>query len=157
MDRLLQKHVMTMFGVKKRTLQGWLRAGLIPNTIRTKGGHYRIRSPKGMTAAIYSRAVKIFTSDFKGSENEAIRRLGQEGIGYKTPHLVKRSEDSGVPQSWWEWQARIAENVRSYNALMRPIRRHCRPWGGAPFYRLDDLKKEPRMREREKRAWSKRA
>jgi len=157
MDRLLQKHVMTMFGVKKRTLQVWLRAGLIPNTTRTKGGHYRIRAPKGMTADIYSRAVKIFTSDLNGSEDEAIRRLGQEGIGYRTPHLVKRSADSGVPQSWWEWQTRIAKNVRSYNALMKPIRRYCRPWGGAPFYRLDDLKNEQLIREREKRAWSKRA
>lgn len=157
MDKLLKDHIMLMFGVKKRTLQDWLRAGLIPNTTRTKGGHYRIRAPKGMTADIYSRAVEIFTNDPSKGEQDGVKRLGQQGRTTNAWHMVKAAKDAGVPESWWDWQLRIAKNVKHYNAFMRPLRRHCRGKVSLPFYRLDDFKNVSLIRERERRAWSKRA
>jgi hypothetical protein len=120
-DRLLKEHLMLWFGVKQRTLQSWLRAGLVPGTIRTRGGHYRIRAPHGMTAEIYNHALSVFS-----------------GGGA----LLHKTSQAKFPPSWWSWQETVSQNVRIYNTAMRQVRRVCRGQGrgGIPFFSLEQLR-----------------
>ena len=123
MDKLLKQHLMDWFGVKQRTLQTWLRAGLVPGTTRTKKGcgHYRIRAPKGMKPELYHRALGVFTG---------------------TGDPLKKCAEAGLPLSFWLWQQRVAYNVGVYQRTMRDVRRACRVHGlGAPpVYTLGGLK-----------------
>lgn len=121
MDRLLKEHLMLWFGVGQRTLQTWLRAGLVPNTTRTKKGkgHYRIRAPKGMTPELYHRALAAFS----GGGNPA-----------------KKCAEAGLPVAFVLWQQQVSRNVRQYNAAMRQVRRVCRNMqSGIPFFTMDQL------------------
>ena len=122
-DKLLKEHLKAHFGVKQRTLQAWLRAGLIPGTTRTKGGHYRVRAPRGMTADRYHAALASFVGAGGSSSKE----------------LLRRAAAAAVPDSWWDWLAAVTANVKTYNTAMRQVRRVCRGQGGVPFFRLDDM------------------
>jgi predicted site-specific integrase-resolvase len=100
---------MTAHRVKKRTLQAWLKAGIIPGTIRTKGGrgHYRIRAPKGVTADLLRRAV-----------------VGFGGVaGLDRQSGLSEASASALPPSWWRWRATVKANVTDYNLVMRNVRR----------------------------------
>jgi len=138
-DRLLKQHLLLWFGVGQRTLQTWLRAGLIPNTTRTKKGkgHYRIRAPKGMTPELYQRALDVFS----GGGDPA-----------------KKCAEAGLPVTFWLWQQQVVRNVRQYNIAMRQVRRVCREvQSGVPFFTLNQMVgavRRSRLQERKRKATS---
>ncbi len=129
---------MLWFGVGQRTLQTWLRAGLIPNTTRTKkgNGHYRIRAPKGLRPDLYQRALDVFS----GGGDPA-----------------KKCAEAGLPVTFWLWQQQVVRNVRQYNIAMRQVRRVCRGQGGVPFFTLDQMvgaDRRYRLQKRKQKATS---
>jgi hypothetical protein len=119
----LKEHLMLWFGVGQRTLQTWLRAGLIPNTTRTKRGkgHYRIRAPKGVKPEHYQRALEVFS-------------------GGGDP--LEKCAAAGLPITFRIWQQQVTRNVTQYTAAMRQVRRVCRnTQAGVPFFTLKQMVK----------------
>jgi hypothetical protein len=140
----LQRYIMRTFGVKQRTLQKWMKAGVVPNVYRTKGGrgHYRIRMPKGMTADL------LPTWELARLAAEMTTKGEFPAFFYFTV-----GAHSGVPASFVQWYCQLQMNVRNYQQLMRPIWRHERSTGTkVQFYTLKQLKalaKEGARRMRE--------
>ncbi len=134
MDKLLKDYLMTAYGVKKRTLQTWLKAGLIPGTIRTKGGrgHYRIRAPRGVTPELYLQALVEFGGASGLTREQRLQQAGK----------------SSLPQAWWDWSCAVMVNVRDYNSVMRNVRRVFR--GGhmpeVTLAKIRQMLKRPRRR-----------
>lgn len=142
-DRELKKYITNKFGVKKRTLQRWMKAGVVPGVYRTKGGHYRIRKPKGMTPDKLNKFVAsriILNQNFDVGEMELLGVISIADSVKTGPEFVT-------------WVLTLERNVRDYTFLMRPIWQHERNGGTkVPFYTLDELKKAAtegarRMRE----------
>ncbi len=136
MNGVLKNHIRVTHGVAQRTLQDWLRAGVVPSVRRTKGGrgHYRIPAPPGMTVELYENAVRLFGQSARVGGAAAVRRLGLEGTQYNTPHLVAAS---GLPDTWWNWQKTVAKNAARYRLAARQLRRQFRGGtGGVPMFTL---------------------
>jgi len=140
-DKQLKQYVMRTFAVKQRTLQRWLKAGVVPGLYRTKGGHYRIRTPKGMTPD------KLPTFEAVRAATETPR----DSFPVYAYFMVAKMQ--GIPESFVHWFCRLWLNVRDYQHLMRPIWQHERNTGAkVPFHTLEDLKalaKEGARRMRE--------
>jgi hypothetical protein len=124
-DKVLKNHIRVTHGVSQRTLQDWLRAGVVPGVRRTKKGrgHYRVPSPPGMTLELYGNAVRLFGESARVTGAAAVRRFGLEGAHYNTPHLVAAS---GLPEAWWNWQKAVAKNAAKYRLARRQLRRWLR-------------------------------
>lgn len=122
MDKVLKNHIRVTHGVGQRTLQEWLRAGVVPGVRRTKRGrgHYRIPAPPGMAVELYENAVRLSGESARVTGDAAIRRLGAEGVTVNTPRLVAAS---GLPDSWWRWQRTVADNVKKYRHAVRQLQR----------------------------------
>ena len=133
---------MLTYGVGQRALQEWLRAGVVPGVIRTKKGkgHYRIRAPKGMTPDHYYHALTHFG-------------LGGLSAG-TTSQRVRQAFSSGLPETWWNWQVTLAQNVTDYRGAMRQVRRVCRGKTAVPFFTLSQMKAHDRAFNRRRRTTS---
>lgn len=131
-DRELKNYITKKFGVKKRTLQRWMKASVVPGVYRTKGGHYRIRKPKGMTPDKLNTFVAsriILNQNFDVGEMEWL------GVAALADNVKAGPE-------FVTWVLKLERNVRDYALLMRPIWQHERNGGTkVPFYTLDELKK----------------
>lgn len=122
MDKVLKNHIRVTHGVGQRTLQEWLRAGVVPGVRRTRQGrgHYRVPAPPGMTVELYESGVRLFGESARVTGDAAIRRLGWERVWGNTPHLVAAS---GLPDTWWQWQRTVADNVKKYRHAVRQLQR----------------------------------
>ncbi len=128
----LQKFIMRDFGVKQRTLQRWMKAGVVPNVYRTKGGrgHYRIRMPKGMKVDLLPN-WELVRSAAELTTKDEFPAVSYFAVGAQF----------GVPESFVHWYCQLRVNVRNYQQLMRPIWQHERTTGAkVAFYTLNELR-----------------
>jgi hypothetical protein len=131
-DRELKDYIKNTFRVKTRTLQRWLKAGVVPGVYRTKGGHYRIRSPKGMTP---EKLTNFSTSRLLMKQRFDVGELDWLGV-------AMLGERFGAGPEFVTWALTLERNVRDYTFLMRPIWQHERNTRTKiPFYTLNELKK----------------
>ncbi len=131
-DRELKDYIKKTFRVKTRTLQRWMKAGVIPSVYRTKGGHYRIRSPKGMTP---EKLMNFSASRMLMKQRFDVGDLDWLGV-------AMMAEQVGAGPEFVTWVLTLERNVRDYTFLMRPIWQHERNGGPkVPFCTLDELKK----------------
>lgn len=117
----MKNHIRVTYDVGQRTLQDWLRAGVVPGVRRTNGGrgHYRIPAPPGMSVELYENAVRLFGESARVTGDAAIRRLG-EPVERNTPQLLAAS---GLPDTWWQWQRTVSANVKEYRHAVRQLQR----------------------------------
>jgi hypothetical protein len=130
-DRELKDYIKNTFRVKTRTLQRWMKAGVVPGVYRTKGGHYRIRSPKGMTP---EKLTNFSTSRLLMKQRFDVG--GMDWLG-----VAMLSERFGAGPEFVTWVLTLERNVRDYTFLMRPIWQHERNTGAkVAFYTLNELR-----------------
>lgn len=106
MDALLKHFLMSAFRRGPKTLQRWFKAGLIPNTYRTKGGakrggQYRIKTPAG-------------------TQRQHVERWMQLARSYRTGHggwFVFRPHEQRLPPAFVAWALKAGTNIE--NTLTR--------------------------------------
>jgi len=128
----LQKFIMRSFGVKQRTLQRWMKAGVVPNVYRTKGGrgHYRIRMPKGMRVDLLPN-WELVRSAAELTTKDEFPAFSYFAVGAQV----------GVPDSFVRWYCQLRVNIKNYTSLMRPIWHHERTTGAkVAFYTLNEMR-----------------
>jgi hypothetical protein len=128
-DKQLKHYVMRTFAVKQRVLQRWLKAGVVPGAYRTKGRHYRVRAPKGMTADKLPtfEAVRVATETQKND--------------FPVRAYFAASQLNGIPSSFVHWFCQLRLNVRDYRHFLRQISQLERKDGiKVPFYTLAELR-----------------
>jgi hypothetical protein len=131
MDRELKDYIKNTFRVKTRTLQRWMKACVVPGVYRTKGGHYRVRTPKGLTP---EKLMNFSASRMLMKQRFDVGELDWLGVAVLGEQLGARPE-------FVTWVLTLERNVRDYTFLMRPIWQHERTTGAkVAFYTLNELR-----------------
>jgi hypothetical protein len=118
-----ESFLMLIFRYSDRTLRRRMKDGLIPGAYRTKGGHWRIKKPAGVT-------------------EENLRQFFDAGC-WKSPHTKKV-----FPPALIRWCDRVQANEETFKDNHPFVRIHLRRLAAedaqrqadeAGFYTLDDL------------------
>lgn len=111
MDRALKRYVTQTYRIGQRTLQRWMKAGVVPGVYRTKGGHYRIRKPKGLTEEQLLRSAATRAAIIASVPDPKVRLYT---LAQATNHDV-------IARAFLDWAASVEKNVRDYRFLMKPL------------------------------------